>query len=355
MKKSTTNKRHIFSAILSITITLLVVGSAGATLAWYQYNTNTYFNYNGTSIGSSMIFDIGLVSSVNLPDATKYGLKQDATNPNIYWASSTIDTDASKYYLSKNGYATNAVNATTSGKYTRNGDFSLKRAPENGDNYIDQFGRYLYASKSDYVHFDLVFRIKEITNSGVTTATSGNIYLTKADFDGEGELAKTMRMHVKNSDGNFIFNPSVTSDGYDTVGGVLDLNKDGIYDYKDSYIASNRKEYVYGETVDGTITYKDEVTTDGVDTASANESSFVAEHKNGIYAVDETKTTYAKAEYLGYDSVITDKMAITSIGSDTYGYLSLDLYLEGWDLALIDKEMEHFFALSLEFGIDEEE
>ncbi len=353
--KKLTNKKHIISAIISITAMLSLLGSAGATLAWYQYNTSARIQYDGTSIGSSKIFDIGLVSTINLPNASQYGLKQDETNPKIYWASSSIDNDATKYYLKQNGYATNAVNAVTSGKYTTAGDFSLKKNPEHGENYIDQWGRPIKASTSDYVHFDLVFRIKNITNTGTVVANSGNIYLNKADFDGEGNLAHTMRMHVKNSETNFILNPSETDDGYDTVGGLLDLNKDGVYDYRDSYVASNRKEIVYGETEDGTVTYKDSVTTDGVDVADANESSFVAEHKNGIYAVDETKTTYAKSYYLGYDSVIKDKMVITSISADTYAYLSVDVYLEGWDLELIDKEMEHFFALSLEFGIDEED
>lgn len=349
------NKDYVLP-LLSITISLLVIGTVGATLSWYQYNTNTYFNYDGTSIGSSKLFDIGLISDTYLADASKYGLKQDENDSSIYWANSQIDTSTTKYYLSKNGYTTNTLNGVTSGKYSTNGEFSLKRAPEHCDNYFDTFSRVEKATKDNYVHFDFVFRIREITGDGIIYSKDGNIYLNKIELEGEGNIEKSTRFHFANETSNFILNPSVTDDGEDTVGGILDLNKDGLYDYKESLVTGKSYEYYYGETEneDGVV-YKDEVTSDGVDEGKGSENSFTGEHKNGVYAIDETKTIAAKSEFLGYDTIITNHQVITTITTDNgLAYLSLDVYLEGWDSYFIDEEQEHKFSLSLEFGVDED-
>lgn len=341
--------RDVVIPILSTIISILLICSVGSTLAWYQYTSNVFSKYDGTSIGSSKIFDIGLVSETRLEEPLKHGFKEDLTNSNIYWASSGISSDMSAYYSKSNGYAVNEVNGVTSGKYETNGEFYIKRAPYHNENYLDHFGRPIKANKKDYVHFDFVFRIKEVTSDDIIQLKSGNIYLSKIELESTGNLKQAMRIHMDNKHNNYIFAPFKINDGIDTVGGLLDLNRDGLYDHS----PYTRKEIFYGES-NGGVVYKDTLTTDGYDSAQdISDDSFTGLHRNGVYAVDEAKTEAATSSYLGYDSVLRDKKILTTIEEETgLAYLSVDIYLEGWDRSFIDREMGSYFSLNLEFAFN---
>ena len=103
-----------------------------------------------------------------------------------------------------------------------------------------------------------------------------------------------------------------------------------------------------------TIKYKNSVTTDGIDVGEYDGNSFTSSHKNGVYALDENETKFKTSSYLGFDSVVSNKKVVSSIDNSTsIASLSLDIYLEGWDLSFIDKEMNHLFSLNLEFEINE--
>ena len=128
----------------------------------------------------------------------------------------------------------------------------------------------------------------------------------------------------------------------------LSSYKDGLYDYN----TFTNKEIVYGETE--TIKYKNSVTTDGIDVGEYDGNSFTSSHKNGVYGIDENETKFKTSSYLGFDSVVSNKKVVSSIDNFTsIASLSLDIYLEGWDLSFIDKEMNHLFSLHLEFEINE--
>ena len=91
--------KEIFLPLLSIVICILLVSSFGATFAWYQYSSNVYLKYDGTSIGNTMLFDIGLRSNVELTEASNYNMVKDENDDSIYWCNGGISKDIASYYL----------------------------------------------------------------------------------------------------------------------------------------------------------------------------------------------------------------------------------------------------------------
>ena len=107
--------KNILMSLMGVMIVLLTISTVGTTFMWYQYMTNAYFLYRGTSIGDSLLFDIGFKSELRLQNYEEYGLSYDEENQ-IYWANSTLSEDVTSYYLSSNGYATSQINGVTSAK-----------------------------------------------------------------------------------------------------------------------------------------------------------------------------------------------------------------------------------------------
>ena len=342
--------KNILMSLMGVMIVLLTISTVGTTFMWYQYMTNAYFLYRGTSIGDSLLFDIGFKSELRLQNCEEYGLSYDEENQ-IYWANSTLSEDVTSYYLSSNGYATSQINGVTSAKYESNQQFDLYRSPYYLDNYVNEFNTKEKAQKMNYCHFELVFRAKKVSQNDIVNLNNGYIYLKDIKLDGTGNIKNTIRLHIENSDENFIFSPSDYESGKDTVGGLLDLDRDGIYDYDDFY----KKEYLYGEIKNDSPIYKDNKTSDGSDTGEFNGSSFEGEHKNGIYPLDLENTEFETSSYLGYKEVVEDRKLITKIdSSSSLAFLKLDIYLEGWDLDFTDRELNHLFKLNLEFDFNEE-
>ena len=121
----------------------------------------------------------------------------------------------------------------------------------------------------------MFLREKNATSDELVNINNGSIYLKGVKLEGTGEIKNTLRIHFKNDDTNFIFSPSDYLSEKDTVGGLLDLDRDGYYDF-DTY---SKKEYLYGESENNLAFYKDELTSNGPSEASYDGSSFNGSHK----------------------------------------------------------------------------
>jgi hypothetical protein len=326
-----------------------------ATLARYQYNVYATLRYSGASIGDSEVFEIGVKSSVELEDYASYGMSLDDSSSEgdyLYRAPSGLDSQLLRYLLTENGYAFNSLDGVSSGVFKAGDTLKLKPALTYKDNNTDKT-----AEKKNYVHLDLAFRVVDYTSEGTSLISDKKVYLKSAELDGEGYISSSTRIHfltpnLEEDEGatSFLFNPSSEDDGHDTVGGVLDLNNDGLYDYREIW-NGNKKEYSYGEFSEGPY-YKDEVTTDGVDSGKKDgTNSFLAEHKNGVYAIDFSKSVASTSEYYGTSTILSSKV-LTETKEDGIGYLSMDIYLEGWSTHFTNDEFGNRFELQLEFGSD---
>lgn len=343
-------KKDLTLPTLVSVVVLLAFSSVGATYAWYQYNANVVIDYNGTSIGSSTVFEVGLVSETPLIGYEDYGLvREQIGDKDVYWCASEVTTNISKYYLSSNGYATNSLNGTTSGKFKANDDFSLKREPRYKDDYMINVsnGTYHSAEKKNYAHFELAFKTNVITAEGAQVSEDSSVSLKVTDLDSTGNLKQSVRIHFGSEQGSFIYNPSSEYANYDVVGGILDLNNDGVYDVYQ--YADAAREMVYGEYE--SLSFNNQLTIDGSapDMSKGDGNVFVADHKNGAYAVDLDNTVFSKSEYLGRSDVISGRKTLAKTNAEGLAFLAMDIYLEGWSHAFTNAELNHTFGLGLEF------
>ncbi len=341
------------------TVAALAISSIGATYAWYQYQTFVSVGAGGTSIDVTKIFEVGLVSEVAL-DTKEHNWEEEIIGEKrIYWINGAATADLTNYYLSMNGYGTTKLEGVTSGKYqpgilTNKGLdlFELKRAPSSSSNYYHpSTGYYNAAETKNYLHFQLVFRLSVLTSEGQSSYDSSSVILTNVDFENyNNDLHNAVRIHFCDAnDGakGFVFNPTSNDDGYDSVGAPLDLTDDGVFDTYTK--GTDTYEFPYGEF--DTLVYKDEKTTDGVYHGSGDDdgNSFTAEHLNGVYAIDMDKSEASKSYYSGTNSVIRDGKVLASPDSHGLAYLNMDIYLEGWDNAFTNKNMDQMFECNLEF------
>ena len=133
------------------------------------------------------------------------------------------------------------------------------------------------------------------------------------------------------------------------MGGILDLDLDGYYDYNEY----TNKELVYGE-YEGEYGYQSNPTSngsDGVPTESI--TSFHSNHKNGVYAVDENTLVPKTVSYYGLSRLTSREfpVALTNQDYDGFSYGEFLIYLEGWDKHVIDQEQESCFNLNLSFTL----
>ncbi len=327
--------RLIFFGIYSLLV-ISAVGSMAGTYAWYEYSSRASANFRGTAIKNASKLEMGVVSTVDLPEASSHGLTKDTQNPNIYWSNEGLSSDTLGYFLRANGYATNMLVPTTSGSYGTNDEFKIKTHPAELDNSLND------AKKSDYTYLPLVFRV----NHAFEDIDTFDVKLTDSVITGNGTLKESARINFSGSGHNFIFAPNTKEAGFTTVGGALDLNMDGYRDYSNI----GNKEFPYGEW--DNLVYKSEATQSDSPLPKEQRTTFNGVSKAGIYAIDEENSTFKTAEYLGRDDVLS-QMYVASADTSTGGlaYCNVTIYLEGWSLSTIDEEMNNYFNLDLQFEL----
>ncbi|MFA6755845.1 MAG: hypothetical protein WCR97_05070 [Bacilli bacterium] len=326
-------------ALLVSALSLTTIVAVSGTLAWYQVHVHADVEYNGTSVGNSTKFQIGLKSSATLTNYESYNFTRDTTDTSIYWANGDLSSDAIMYYLESNGYATNVLNCVTAaGCYDT--DVDLTTSPSYLDNTKTS------ASSSYYIRLNFVFRIINMNTGGLIT--NKDIFISDAILDGEGNAYKCLRMYyVGNDSSSGLVNLSEDYDGNDVYGGPLDLNTDGYYDYISDVdtggsIVSN--EFAYGY-YSGTPSYGELVTTDPGPSTSG--STFVGNHHKDVYPI--ASGSYSSSDYIGRNTLCENETVLTSIGNTGYATLDTYLFLEGWDKNCINNIMGDRFGLVMTF------
>ena len=170
---------------------------------------------------------------------------------------------------------------------------------------------------------------------------------------------------------DFIINPSADSKGRTRVGGVLNRNNSAYYDY------NNDGEILYGEYDNAALGlisntgYSGEDIEDDVNgVGNTTPSTFVAKHCPGyeyysnLYS-PANDALFKHAEYESISSISPERdgrdrltnanplnpTSVCKTRSDDHhlARVNLTVYLEGWDFAVVDQEMNHSFNLGLTF------
>ena len=399
MKKLNTAKTLF--GFLGLATFASLVGTVSGTLAWYSYTTRTSISYSGTSIENTVQLQIGIASETQMPhidgnsDNEEFWAtmteEQFAGDSNFYYFAPMgvgLPSEVINAYLSVNGYGTNLIRPVTSGYYNPDDntcDFSLKTAP-NSSHYKPDIA----APKQDYVQLPLIFRASKSKTVATDFVSGQEMWLTDAkavaSSDGDGEVYKAMRIFVDRKDSDydtdFILNPNASGDvaGHTKVGGLLDLTYDGYYDFDD------KGEVVYGEWDTNAladphtlISSSGYVVPDGQPnpvldlngTGATDANTYCARHNPGTkYYENLNAIPFKTAKYESLGSIRparnsnTGKMTnvdpanptsvcITGTAAEHYiGRVDLTIWIEGWDHAVVDEEIQHAFDLGLTFEIN---
>ena len=346
-----------FSAAILFNISLAAI--VCGTFAYYTYATRTGLQkeYHGTTVGDIGSLQAGLISEVQIEDFLEYDLAEDdrtlaVEGKYIYWCLETISARTINHVLAANHYATTEMYPVTSGAFdSENEDpdsFKLYKSPS----YLVNYNKNDYSSRANTVNYsviDFVFRYEDVNNIG-QYLTGYNVFLSKFQIEtsDEGyELYKSVRFFYDNGYEGHIVNPTSHNNGTDVVGGILDLDEDGYYDYL-NYLS---EEIVYGEyehfELNSTKTLEDgHLSPEELD-------SFNANHKQGIYALNESTFVPKTVNYMGIDKLTSRARPITFTDPDYHnmGRFKMYLYFEGWDRHVINSEIGFGYNLDLSFSM----
>lgn len=377
----THKKINVKGLVVTALYSAVAVGIAGSivgTYAWYSYNNVAFLDFTGASISNSNNLDIGLVMGDTGDSATQIStfetntkglVDKDTTTitgKTIFWAHSSLRQDVINEYLTVKGYAHNVMKPVTSGSYVdeeTSGAVSLKAAPGLTTLEEDYIAIDTAASSANYIYLPLIFRVSKVEAGTEGVVQNKAIYLSNAEVtktSGAEKLKNAFRISMEDpheTNDEVILNPTSTDDGEDAVGGVLNLDRDGFYDYN-----KDMKEIIYGEVEDTpAVTWSGALSgfqdSDGntataveVEAGKADTSTFDAYHRKGVKKASFTAKT---AAYKGTDNYygVTNPSAVTNTRTDGYGRLNCKIWIEGWDLDVIDLNADAAFSLGLSFEI----
>lgn len=383
-------KHRLIVTGMAIVTGVAFFASTAGTLAWYAYATRVSLSFTGTSVRKSELIHVGLVDGSWVIDEEHpdgwddpsthkftdrevfdYELTREVCgNNSIVWttASTGFPTEAIKTFLSRSNYAYNLLSpvSTKSRALNVNTDIVLYQSPGYGITNVTEL-----ALTSQYVR--LPFAFKSI-GSDSKTIKNKKVWLTDAEVLADDKrINEAVRLFVDNGTDKYLVNPNIEENetGFTYVGGLLDLDGDGTYDYD----ISNNKEYVYGDRT-GDPTYgqsgyvppepylPDNVNNVDEDYVDEGLSTFYAKHKEGVLVANTSGVTYSRAEYETFGSI---KPAVLSTGyfdedsgrpititsnTDGIGYATLTVFLEGWDHSIRNAAIGYKFSLGLTFEID---
>lgn len=346
------NRFLAFGAILVFNVAL--AGSVCGTFAWYAYATRTGFEkeYHGTTIGELGSLQAGIISDVQLDDYESYFLSEDAMTLEdegkyIYWCPTNVEARTINYVISHNGSATTSMFPITSSSSLDINQFY--KAPTTYHNY--EIGNVdSYAEKKDYLHIPFVLRYEDADILG-NYLPNYDIYLSAIEVTTSGDdhqIYRAVRNVIYNGEETILLNPTAEEDGSTIVGGPLDLNGDGFYD-----VDASGYEIIYGEYDNSVYPYNSERETSDGALPIDECTSFIANHKQGTYAVNKDVFVPKTIAYECLDKYVNKIKPISRTNAAYHNLALIDFYtyFEGWDLTVINSEQGHGFNMDLKFEV----
>lgn len=366
--------------ILTLTTAISILGTTAGALAWYAYSRSVTFSYVGTSVAKSELLNIGLVDDdhyFSSDDELEFELsretviQQGETHSVCFSKSkSGLSVEAIQKYLRRSGHAIDQLFPLTTQERALDdeSDLELYQNPEYG--FEDITGA---AKVSQYSVLPFAFKI---IGDDADYVAGKSVWLTETVVKAEEGIENSLRVYVQGTERNFLLRPSdtSTSPGSTKVGGVLDLDGDGTYDYN----KGTGKEYCYGKfdvprenipfSQDRYGIPKSDCEVDdvnGVNDPDNAPSTFLAKHNQDAYVADFTNVHPLLAHYETFGTTKplirnngeyyagdTGIPLATTTETSKVGYVTLTIFIEGWDHAVVDKAAGYSFNLGLRFEID---
>ena len=355
-----------------------IIGSTAGSLAWYAYSSSTRISFVGTSVAKSLLLNVGIVDNNHVVSNEKLEefnmVREEVDGKSVIFSKSAngLDYRVIALFLDNSGRASNQLFPLTTRSIAKNlnpnDPFKLYKAPNYGE--VDFTAD---AEPNEFVEIPFAFKVDTVGTMGIV---STDVWLTDSSISASGQdIHQAVRIYINNGQRSFIFKPAdkTMTDGATNVGGLLDLEGDGTYDYD----KLTQQEYYYGEcnTDPDDFVYSaeeygktyDEAPFDNVNhvTNTSAKSTFYAKHNFEAYTLDLTDIVPLTANYHSFGTVkpMTDingnhyegatgyKIATTSPTSGV-GYATFVIYIEGWDHVVIDKAVGYQFTLGLTFEMN---
>lgn len=382
--------------VLSLSSVASLVGSISGTIAWYAYSTRALVSYTGTSVQSTTQLQIGIKSDIPIDFTTNAELIQDVTflgDSNHYYfmkvGSGGMPAAVINDYLSAKGYATNVLEPISSYGYNTGEDINLRSRPTtNKPNVVPG-----PAENTKYSSIPFIFRVLSANSTTLSYIEGYDVFLSSVEaiaapnMDGittGNVIHNSIRLYIDRSNGdNYILNPSSITNGRDKCAGVLNLTGggtgNGFYDYdNDPSSPTYLQEYLYGDyewkegkNWENSLSEPLAQNSGLVDINGTGnetvETTFTSRHYRGVkYFSDlDSCITPHYANYVGTDTIRpvknqqTDKLesdyAVCKTGGINEHYIgefNMKVYLEGWDFAVVDAQLQNKFYLGLTFEIN---
>lgn len=353
--KSIMSNRNLFLAgILSFALTF--AASVTSTYAWFEVSEHAKVSQLDFSIRDEADLEIGLKNEDGGYDY--YHSIDDRileTHFARYHANSELNDLSSNY---QSLWLNEDTNPEVDFPILRR-SYALKENPHQifvAQSGFYQFEFFLKSNRDMYLFLDSErCYATPLHELNMATANASKEAVTAETLD---RIVNACRVSFYSSRGFFIWEPNVEVSSNTVFGGALDLNGDGYYD---DY---NGKEIVYGEYDDNAPLIYDEASSEDNPVPSKTRSSFYASHKAGIAPFNREKseaaglsfakeTTYTLADLsipkgtVQYDAGTMHPLLALKTGIPTR--LVVTIYLEGWDLDMIDSIGEGHFTLGLGF------
>ena len=367
-----------FSFLVAGLLTFIsVIGSTAGSLAWYAYSRSVRVEFVGTSVAKSALLTVGLVDDApyKLSDqkiAEFKLVREEYDGHSIVFSRSTdgLDYHVIQEYLRHSNYAIDLLFPLTTQKRTRTdqSDLKLYESPIQGETDIAKDTNI--ARLDHYVKLPFAFKMSDTDGHNKPDV---DIWLTDTNVKASGEkIDQAVRVFIETSQRKFLMRPADRSltNGATNVGGLLDLDGDGTYDYD----VTNFQELYYGQHTGGTTPVPHASTPYGIPQDLAPyvnvngvedevESTFYSKHNELAYVANLESITPEVAEYYTMGTVkpsvdpVTGKYIegdtgfkiCTTDSSDYVGYASFTIYIEGWDHSVVDRAAGYSFNLSLRF------
>lgn len=379
------SKTFLLALGIGTMVTLGVIGSTTGTIAWYAYSRTVRISYVGTSVKKSEILSVGIVDDnhfIHDDHLVDYGLTRTTVDDtegglpvqhSIVWTNATtgIATEAIREYLWNSPYAVDKLSpcSTLTRALGSNDDLTLYRSPDYGDEVVTKATKL-----DDYVRIPFAFKV--IDNDDQLVAGQ-DIWLTDVSVqvaDGVN-IHESVRVFVQNDTQKLLFKPADNSDndsGTTIIGGQLDLDGDGTYDFN----KQSGNEYIYGAYSDRSsitwsntpygIPYEDAepINVNGTP-YTTEQSTFYAKHNEYACLPNYSRSNFGVADYYTFHKIKPSKngsgdyyagetgIAMTTTRAESkIGYATFTIFLEGWDYSVVDKEDGHAFNLGLQFEVN---
>ena len=373
-------KSSLSLMLLTFTTAITILGTTAGALAWYAYSRSVTFSYVGTTVAKSELLNIGLVDDGNYftdSDLLEFELERESITEQgvthsicFSKSKSGLSVEAIQKYLRKSGHAIDQLFPLTTQDRAIDDEspIQLFENPEYGNVDITT-----PAKISRYSVLPFAFKI---INEDSEYVPGKSVWLTQADVKAQEGIENSIRVYVEGTERNFLLRPAdnSTTTGSTKVGGLLDLDGDGTYDYN----KGSGQEYCYGkfDTPKSDIPYsstrygipKSEapiVDVNGVNDPTNTPSTFLAKHNQDAYVADFTNVNPLLAHYETFGTTKplvnanneyyagdTGIPLATTTATSKIGYVTLTIFIEGWDHAVVDKAAGYSFNLGLRFEID---